>query len=169
MKIEPLYGVIYKITINSDEKNLSLKRLVAKALEKLTREYENGLSEDEVQAQRFTSQSGDAVLILSRTEPSAAADSFFACDIRGAFALGALCRALVREKLHISENIRVYVASSGECFRAVLKNPSERASELCGEFGDYCEITELFAAQTAENLAETARGEEIAKLAEALS
>lgn len=167
MKIEPLYGVIYKVILNADEKDLPLKRLIPKALEKLSREYE-GLSEDEISAQRFTSQSGDEVLILSRTEPSALSDSFFACDIRGALTLGALCRALVREKLHISENIRVYVASTGECFRAVLKNPSERASELCGEFGDYCEITELFAAQTAENLAETARGEEIAELAEAL-
>ncbi len=169
MKIEPLYGVIYKITINDDEKNLSMKRLTAKALEKLQKEYEGGLSEDEIQVLRFTSQSGDTVLILSRSEPSAAADSFFACDIRGASVLGALCRALVREKLHLSEDIRVYVASSGESFRAVLKNPSERASELCGEFGDYCEITELFAAQTAENLAETARGEEIEQLADALS
>ncbi len=168
MKIEPFYGVIYKITISGGESSLPSEHLTAKALDRLSREYGDELSEDDITVQRLTSNTGETVLILSRAEHYPAGDSFFACDIRSAAALGALCRAFVSERLHLSENIRVYVASSGECFRAVLKNPSERASELCGEFGDYCEITELFAAQTAENLAETAHGEEIARLAEAL-
>lgn len=171
MKIKPLFGVTYIITPDNSTAVLNgngLKGLLKKACELLEREYGIVISDRELSAEQLFRADGSSVIIASRVPEPCLADSFFACDVSGSGNLGALCRALTAEGLHLSEEIGVYVGSTAECYRLILINPSERAAELCGEFGELCEITELFAAQTAENLPEAACGEEIKRLGEVL-
>lgn len=164
MDIEPVYGIMYRIVLSAEE--CSEKRL-SEVISELSDELDAGA--DEISsAERLYRRGGGCVMYFKpkRTESHRPCE-LFATDICGSEALGGWCRALVGAGLHLSGDIRVYSGRNG-CYRAVLRDPSPCAEYICREFGDFSEITELFAAKSAEQLCETARGKELELLAEIL-
>lgn len=164
MDIEPVYGIVYRIALTAEE--CSEKNL-PRVINELSDELDADINEISA-AERLSRRGGGCVIYL---KPGRAAPrtecGVFAADICGSEALGGWCRALVGAGLHLSGDIRVYSGRNG-CYRAVLRDPSPRAEYICREFGDFSEITELFAAKSAEQLCEAARGAEIERLAEIL-
>ena len=161
MDIEPIYGVVYRICLSAEE--CSDKRF-GKVIDELSDELDADIG-DVAAAERVFRKGGGCVLYIKPKQVDRRCDgALFAADICGSEALGAWCRAVVAAGLHLCGDIRVYTGKNG-CYRAILRDPPLRAEYICREFGEYSEITELFAARSAELLYETARGEELERLA----
>lgn len=172
MKIEYLFGVTYRITpekgdagFPAPQRGAELNRLLRRASDRIEQECGVYIPVSSMDAERLLRSDGSSVIIMRQEEPRCE-PLFFACDIEGNSEIGALCRALSAAG-ELSENTRFFLAE-GEAWRVILKDPTEQAEHICREFGDWCEISGLFAAQTAERLVEAARGEEIALLGAAL-
>ena len=164
MDIEPIYGIVYRIALSAEECS---EKMLPEVIMDISDELDADVSEIS-SAERLYRRGGDCVMYFKprRTEEQRGCE-IFAADICGSEALGGWCRALVGAGLHLSGDIRVYSGKNG-CYRAVLRDPSPQAEYICREFGDFSEITELFAAKSAEQLCETARGSELELLAEIL-
>lgn len=164
MDIEPVFGVVYRICLSAEE--CSDKKL-ASVIRELSEELD--ADGDEIaSAERLYRKGGGCVMYLRPKHGEACPEgALFAADISGSEALGGWCRAIVAAGLHLSGDIRVYAGKNGG-YRAIMRDPPLRAEYICREFGEYSEITELFAARSAELLCETARGEELELLAKIL-
>lgn len=164
MDIEPVFGVVYRICLSAEE--CSDKKL-ASVIRGLSEELD--ADGDEIaSAERLYRKGGGCVMYLRPKRGEACPEgALFAADISGSEALGGWCRAIVAAGLHLCGDIRVYAGKNGG-YRAIMRDPPLRAEYICREFGEYSEITELFAARSAELLCETAHGEELELLAKIL-
>ncbi len=167
MRIEYLFGVTYKVTLENGgwQRPSELRETLRRVSEQIGRECGACLLPEDLSAEKLTADDGTRVLLIRQKQQSRR-DTFFACDLDGNAQAGALCRALTAAN-ELSEDISFFLGE-GESWRVILHEPTPTAELICRDFGDWCEISELFAALTSERLTEAARGREIALLGAAL-
>lgn len=167
MRIEPSYGVTYKIHLDRSElpPKHSDRQLLRSVLKRLEHEYDLHIAEGEFTMERFPTENG-CVILLTRRSPRRPV-GHYACDIATHSDLGALCRALSCSD-DPAEEIRVFISEQTGMSRILLLEPDVHTVALCREFGELTEITPLFAAQTSEQMSEVADMSRLKQLGEIL-
>ncbi|MGN0649187.1 MAG: hypothetical protein ACI4KM_02030 [Oscillospiraceae bacterium] len=163
MKLEIIGGRTYKITLEQDElpcapfpESADLARgYISDVIDELRGQYGVALPEGRLLVESFARSDGSVILFISElcVKSAANSDNLYGCDIFGAETLLRLLEAL-----SVYETACELYAGSGEAYRLILREPPEELVSICTEFGSCCEITALFAAQTAEYTALIAKG-----------
>ncbi len=164
MKAELLTDATYKITLNKDEaesvpadgKPCEMRRFICAVIDRLSAEQKISLPDGRLLVEAFMRSDGSCVLFVSSLESEARTPQprYFACEISGVDTLRSLCAALSG----IGESCCIYCGSRPDQYRMIFSDPCEQAERVCTEFGDYGEISALFAAQTREYLTEISSG-----------
>lgn len=173
MKAELLTDATYKITLDkkeaeavpSDGKPCEMRQFIYALLAHLGTEQGVSLPDGRLLVESFMRSDGSCVLFVSSLESEERTQKthYFACEISGVNTLRSLCAALSG----IGESCRIYCGSRQDQYRIIFSDPCEHTERVCTEFGDYSEISELFAAQTHEYLTEISSGK-ISALSEML-
>lgn len=160
MTAEPLGEATYKITLDKEEAaDLShngtpheMRSFISGILDRLQKENSIDLPEGRLLAEAFLRSDGSFVFFISPLdiENPPATQRYYACDISGSQQLLGLCQALSP----LSVPFSIYRGSSHDRYRLIFTEATRETGRICSEFGDYCEISQLFAAQTAEYLTE---------------
>jgi hypothetical protein len=174
MKAELLADATYKITLDKTEadavpsegKPCEMSSFICSLIDRLGSEQGVFLPEGRLLVEAFMRSDGSCVLFLSSLESEKCTPQprLFACEISGVDTLRALCTALS----DIGESCCIYCGSRQDQYRMIFSNPCSHTERVCAEFGEYCEISALFAAQTREYLTEISTGS-TAVLSEMLS
>ena len=106
-------------------------------------------------AEIYMISDGSCVIFISATERSSTAKRLYACELSGIERLTGLMDVLADSGAYCS----LYCGCEPQEYRIIFSEPSADIGHICREYGDYSEISELFAAQTAEYL--TAIAEDI--------
>ena len=158
MTAEPLGGSTYKITLDRAEaadlphsgKPREMHSFINRTLDRLYTEQGIELPEGRLLAEAFLRSDGSFVLFISpldiKEQPKP--QRYYACDIIGIEQLRSLCAVLAP----LSAQCSIYCGSNPERYRLIFTDPSQEVVRVCSEFGDYSEISQLFAAQTEEYL-----------------
>ncbi len=164
MKAELLADATYKITLDKDEsadmpadgKPCEMKSFVCKVIDQLSTEQEISLPDGRLLVEAFMRSDGSCVLFVSSLENETRTPHtrFYACEIAGVDTLRALCTVLA----DIGESCCIYCGSRPDQYRMIFADPCTSTERVCTEFGDYGEISALFAAQTREYLTEISSG-----------
>lgn len=164
MKAELLTDATYKITLDKDEaeavpadgKPCEMRQFIYALLDHLGTEQGVFLPDGRLLVEAFMRSDGSCVLFVSslESEKRTSQTRYFACEISGVDTLRSLCAALSE----IGESCCIYCGSRQDQYRMIFSDPCEHTERVCTEFGDYCEISALFAAQTREYLTEISSG-----------
>lgn len=135
-----------------------MQSFIRDILDRLDHEQGIILPEGRLLVEAFLRSDGSFVFFVSPlecdSEQTRRKDRYYACDVADIDALRRLCRALAAVK----ESCSVYYSGGSQMYRLVFVDPCKHTDRICGEFGDYCEISPLFAAQTEEYLTAIASG-----------
>ena len=162
MTAEPLRDATYKITLDKaeaagmpSEKPQEMNGFIRGILDRLDAEQGVTLPEGRLLVEAFLRSDESLVLFVSPLdgEPKPRQLRYYACDIAGIERLRSLCEALAL----IQEKCSVYCASTPDRYRLVFTDPCADTQRICSEYGEFCEISPLFAAQTEEYLTSIAR------------
>ncbi len=171
MEIETLNDSTYKITITAKDAVLAplpkskpdMKLFLSEVIRRLKDEHEIDLPEGRLLAEAFAKSDGSCVIFVSAASEKARSNAqrkLFAAEIYGVYDLARVCEALSKAgidgKIYCGENISAY--------RVLFNDPPPSAAPICCEFGEYGEITPLFAAQTTEYLTEIASVKTVSEL-----
>lgn len=164
MKAELLTDATYKITLDKHEakavpcsgKPCEMRQYICALIDKLRTEQGISLPCGRLLVEAFARSDGSCVLFLSSLESEKRTQQprYYACEIEGIGSLRPICAALSR----IGEKCSVFCGSRPDRYRIIFTNPSRETEHICTEFGDYCEISALFEAQTREYLTEISSG-----------
>lgn len=164
MKAELLSDETYKITLDKNEAAAvptdspprEMRRYICGIIDKLGTEQGIFLPDGRLLVEVFLRSDGSCVLFISSLEGEKRTPQqrFYACEISGVDTLRSLCAALS----DIGESCCIYCGSRPDRYRVIFSDPSEYAQRICTEFGEYGEISRLFAAQTHEYLTEISSG-----------
>lgn len=165
----------YKITLDKTETSdlpqdgnpQEMHRFIRDILDRLSVEQGIVLPNGRLLVEAFLKSDGSFVFFVSPlgAEPCEKDHSLYACDISGIDNLRRLCCALSAQ----SEKCTVYCGNTSDKYRLVFNDPTDAVGRICSEYGDYGEISSLFAAQTEEYLTAIARGDGANVLSEILS
>lgn len=165
MTAQPLGDNTYKIVLDKCEADALQIRgsrcemggCICGILDSLSCEQGVIFPEGRLLVEAFLRSDGTFVLFVSPLDYSDHCEEkqYFACDVRGIEPLRILCAALSE----IGEQCSVYCGSSCGSFRLVFTDPLSETPRICSEFGEYCEISCLFAAQTGEYLTMLSHGD----------
>lgn len=174
MKAELLGSSTYKITLDrsetldmpSDGEPRRMHSFICAMIDRLSREQGITIPDGRLLAEAFLKSDGSCVFFLSSLErgEDRHAKQLFACDLTGVDRLRPLCGALSETGTSCS----IYCGSIPDRYRIIFTDPSPNIERICSEFGEYSEITPLFAAQTREYLTEIASGSAAAVIADIL-
>ncbi len=164
MKAELLTDATYKITLDKDEaeavpangKPCEMRSFICTLLDHLGEEQGVYLPDGRLLVEAFMRSDGSCVLFVSslESEKQTMQTRYFSCEISGVDTLRTLCAALAE----IGESCCIYCGNRQDRYRMIFSNPCEHTERVCTEFGDYCEISALFVAQTCEYLTEISSG-----------
>ncbi len=164
MTAEPLGETTYKITLDKSEteglphdgKPCEMNRFIRSILDRLSTEQGIDLPEGRLLVEAFVKSDGSFVFFVSPLDggETEKKQHLCACDISGIEQLRAVCAALL--PFHVQCDI--YCGSSPENYRLLFTSPDENTARICLEYGEYNEISPLFAAQTEEYLTVIAAG-----------
>lgn len=164
MKAELLTDATYKITLDKREaeavpsggKPCEMRRYICALIDRLRAEQGISLPCGRLLVEAFVRSDGSCVLFLSslESEKRAPQPRYYACEIEGIGTLRPMCAALSQ----IGERCSVFCGSRPDRYRIIFTDPAKETERICTEFGDYCEISALFEAQTREYLTEISSG-----------
>ncbi len=164
MKAELLADATYKITLDKNEStaiptdgtSCDMQKFICGVIDQLSAQQSISLPDGRLLVEAFLRSDGSCVLFVSslENEPHSSQPRFFACEISGVDTLRALCTALTQT----GESCSVYCGSRPDQYRMIFADPCRSTERICTEFGDYSEISALFAAQTREYLTEISSG-----------
>lgn len=164
MKAELLANATYKITLDKNEaaavpddgRPCEMRRFICRIIDQLSAQQMVSLPDGRLLVEAFMRSDGSCVLFVSslENEKHVPRQRFYACEIAGIDTLRALCSALA----DIGESCCIYCGSRPDRYRMIFTDPCEYTERVCAEFGDYGEISALFAAQTREYLTEISSG-----------
>ncbi len=165
MKAELLADSTYKITLDkyesaempSDGEPCEMRRYLSGLIDRLGTEQDVLLPDGRLLVETFMRSDGSCVLFVSPLEgcsKTASRTRYYACELSGVEYLLPLVSALS----DIDESCCIFCGSKPDHYRIIFADPSEQTERVCTEFGEYCEISALFAAQTREYLTEIACG-----------
>ncbi len=170
MEIETLNDSTYKITITAKDAVLTplpknkpdMKLFLAEVIRRLKDEREIDLPEGKLLAEAFAKSDGSCVIFVSAApnKERRARCKLCAAEIYGIRDLIRACELLSDARI----DGKVYCGENADAYRLIFENPPPLAAPLCGEFGEYGEITPLFAAQTEEYLTEISSVKTISSL-----
>lgn len=163
MQTEALGGSTYKITLDKTEakevpvcgSSYEMNEFIRSMIKRLDDECKLRIPNGRLLVEAFMRSDGSCVFFISPLESSKQNTQLFACDLSGVDNLRRLCRALTVNGAECG----IYCGSSPDSYRIIFSDPDSIIRHICSEFGDYCEITPLFAAQTREYLTEIAAAE----------
>ena len=174
MQAEPLGGATYKITLDKTEAQRipidgtprAMHRFICEIIEQLSSEQGVTLPDGRLLVEAFLRSDGSCVFFISPLESTRLchSDRIYACELTGLELLRHLCAALSSADVQCS----IYCGTEPDSYRIIFADPAPDIQRICTEYGTYCEITPLFAAQTAEYLTEIATGNAAALLYEIL-
>ena len=158
MTAEPLRDATYKITLDKTEaaempsngNPREMSRFIRSILDRLAAEPGVILPEGRLLVEVFLRSDESLVLFISPldAEQDKGDLRYFACDVTGIDNLRALCGALSLT----NEKCSIYCSDKHDSYRLVFTGSDNTTRRICTEYGDYCEISPLFAAQTEEYL-----------------
>ncbi len=164
MKAELIGDTTYKITLDRDEaaqvpadgSPRVMHRFICEVIDRLSEEQGISLPDGRLLVEVFLRSDGSCVLFVSALDGISRqyGQQLFACELSGTDMLYSLCAALAV----YGEHCTVYCGADAECYRVVFRSPCRDTERICSEFGEYCEISPLFAAQTEEYLTQIAGG-----------
>ncbi len=160
MKAEPLGEATYKITLDSSEaaavppdgKPCEMRRFIRSVIDRLTEEQGITLPDGRLLVEAFLRSDGSCVFFVSALENEKPQHrvQYYSCELQGTETLLPLIKALSDN----GEKYSLFCGSDPRFYRIIFSDPSEDTERICSEFGEYCEISPLFAAQTREYLTE---------------
>lgn len=174
MKAERLGGNTYKITLEraeardipADGEPVRMRSFISAMIHRLSSEHGVDIPEGRLLTEVFICSDGGCVFFISALETvtPAPCHELYACDLEGVGHLRSLCLALAEQNVPCS----VYCGSIPDRYRILFSDPDPEVRRICAEYGEYCEISPLFAAQTKEYLTEIAAGDAAATLSQIL-
>ncbi len=155
MKTEQLSPTAIKITLTAEEsvalppsKDKQALSLFIRSLAAQVRHDKNiSLPSGRMLAEIYAISDGSSVIFLSVIYP-VENDRMYACELNGIEKLRGIAKALCGSGVRCS----VYCGAEPQCYRILFSEPPSELRHICCEYGEYCEISRLFAAQTAEYL-----------------
>ncbi|MBQ8170370.1 MAG: hypothetical protein IJZ95_00115 [Oscillospiraceae bacterium] len=170
MKAELLGEATYKITLDktesasmpTDGRSCDMHRFICGIIDRLAAEQGLVFPEGRLLVEAFLRSDGSSVFFVSALEQDGTCTEqrYYSCEITGIEQLRCLCEALS----HTQTYCRIYCGSDPLQYRFVFTDPPPDTERICNEYGEYCEISPLFAAQTEEYLTEIASGNAPEKL-----
>ena len=159
MTAEPIGNNTYKITLDTAEAaqvpqendSHGMDIFIHGLIDSLWDIYGINIPEGKLLAEVFLRSDGSCVFFLTAMEhePYAQETAYYCCDINGVHHLLALCAALADTRLRCA----IY-HDEAERFRIIFTDPPPGIHRICTEFGDFSEISQLFAARSEEYLTE---------------
>ena len=125
-----------------------LRRYIRGIADRIRAEGRVTLPEGRLLAEIYMISDGSSVIFISVIEPRVAAETLYACDLSGADSLIGLINAISDSGAVCS----VYCGSDPRRYRVIIVSPPPELRRICREYGECCEISRLFAAETAEYL-----------------
>lgn len=172
MKAELIGDTTYKITLDRDEaaqvpadgSPRVMHRFICEVIDRLSEEQGISLPDGRLLVEAFLRSDGSCVFFVSALDRAEKQhrQRLFACELSGADMLYALCEALAAYGI----SGEVYCGAAADRYRVIFRSPCADAERICSEFGEYCEISPLFAAQTEEYLTQIATGDMAAILSD---
>ncbi len=160
MTAEPLGENTYKLTLDTTEASAmpdendcaEMHRFICSMIDSLGDEQDIHIPDGRLLAEVFLRSDGSCVIFVTALEQDTAEyePQYYSCDITGATQLFGLCRSLAR----LNVCCAVYCGTEPCGFRLIFTDPSPETEQICSEYGEYGEITQLFASRTAEYLTE---------------
>lgn len=160
MTAEPLGNNTYKITLDKREaasmpsytQRSEMHRFICKLIDSLSEDDMADIPDGRLLAEVFLRSDGSCVIFVTALEQDTNEyeASYYSCDVSGIEQLRTLCRALAKAEISCA----VYCGDSLESYRLIFPDPPSCVEHICEEFGDYCEVTRLFASRTEEYLTE---------------
>ena len=170
MKAELLGEATYKITLDktesasmpTDGRSCDMHRFICGIIDRLAAEQGLVFPEGRLLVEAFLRSDGSSVFFVSALEQESfhTEQKYYSCEITGIEQLRNLCDALSTTQTHC----RIYCGSDPLQYRFIFTDPSSDTERICSEYGEYGEISPLFAAQTEEYLTEVASGNAPEKL-----
>lgn len=164
MTAEPLGDATYKLTLDKAEaadlphngRPRDMERFIRSILDRFAAEQGLKLPDGKLLVEAFLRSDESLVLFISplHTEQKTTRPHYYACDISGIELLRQLCTALC----DIPVRCNIYCGSTADRYRLVFTDPPPEIQRVCTEYGEYGEISPLFAAQTQEYLTLIAQG-----------
>lgn len=164
MKAELLGESTYKITLDrsevvdipSDGDAAEMRSYICGIMQRLSAEQGINVPCGKLLAEVFLRSDGSCVFFVSVLEHTDGASQrqYYACDMSGADNLIRLCTALSAT----GECCGIYCGSNCGSYRIIFADPAESTERICCEFGEYCEISSVFAERTREYLEEVFSG-----------
>ena len=162
MNTESLGDNSYKITLDSSETaempaisdKSGMHSFICRMIEQLEDE-DIRLPEGELLAEMFLCSDGSCVFFITTPEHNdlSAEPQYYCCDIKGTDTLISLCTMLAHQDIRCN----IYCGSNAEEYRLIFADPEPYVCHICAEYGEFSEITRLFACQTAEYLNDVSR------------
>ncbi len=159
MTAEPIGNNTYKITLDMTEAahmpqesdSHAMDIFIHDLIDRLSETYGIIIPDGRLLAEVFLRSDGSCVFFLTAMECEIYEQekAYYCCDINGTKNLLALCTALADTRTSCA----IY-HDEAERFRLIFADPSDEIQHICTEFGDYSEISQLFAARTEEYLTE---------------
>ena len=160
MTAEPLGENTYKLTLDKtevsampDENNCAeMHRFICRIIDGIGDEYGINIPEGKLLAEVFLRSDGSCVIFVTALEQDGNEyePKYFSCDVSGITQLCDLCRSLSRTDVCCA----VYCGTETCSYRLLFTDPTPETEHICSEYGDYNEITQLFASRTDEYLTE---------------
>lgn len=160
MTAEPLGKNTYKLTLDVNEAaampphedHRGMQHFICGLIDELIEDDLADIPEGRLLAEVFLRSDGSCVIFVTTLEQDADEheQQLYSCDVKGAGAFCSLFLTLAEEDVCCA----IYCGSDSECYRLIFREPPGFVSRICEEYGDYCEITQLFASRTAEYLTE---------------
>ena len=164
MFAEQLGEDTYKITLDRSEVRelpiggdaCDMQRFIRMLLDRLNVEQGIGLPEGRLLVEAFLRSDGSFVFFVSPLERGQSHEKthYYSCEVTGVEQLHSLCSALASENVYYS----IFCGCVPDRYRLVFVDPCQQTQRICSEFGEYDEISALFAAQTDEYLTSVACG-----------
>ncbi len=159
---EQLSPTIVKLTLTPKEaaelpptrNREQLKKYIRRLAEDIRHEDSLSLPEGKLLAEIYIVSDGSCVIFISALEPHHSKKELYACEVSGIDILTKLMSALAASEAKCS----VYCGREMQNYRIIFKSPPPQIKQICSEYGEYSEISALFAAQTAEYLTQIAEG-----------
>ncbi len=164
MKAELLGEATYKITLDktesaavpTDGKSFEMQRFICGIIDRLTIEQGLVFPDGRLLVEAFLRSDGSSVFFVSALECEMNCNEhrYYSCEISGVERLRFLCAALSAAGICCC----IYCGNDPVRYRFIFTDPPSETERICSEFGEYCEISSLFAAQSEEYLTEIASG-----------
>ncbi len=172
MTAEPLGKNTYKVILDkteaealpSEDDSKAMRSYICQLIDLLAAEYSIEIPEGKLLTEVFLRSDGSCVFFITALEQEQMQRKYYSCDVHGMEQLRALCHAIAESGIRSA----VYCDDSFLYYRLIFTEPPQLLSQLCSEYGDYCEISHLFALRSEEYLTELMPCGDIRRLCELL-